>query len=119
MASLCSPFSLIDHVLVCLQVEYSLRSGTGYFSIDPVSGLITLTRSVSTSPVIHSITVRASDLGQPQKTTEQSIKIILSSSVPSGLMVCFYYTLASQLFVYISIFFLFSYLHTTLPVCTM
>ena len=84
-----------------------MRSGTGYFSIDPVSGLITLTRSVSTSPVIHSITVRASDLGQPQKTTEQSIKIILSSSVPSGLMVCFDYTLASQLFVYFLIFFCF------------
>ncbi|XP_067948846.1 protocadherin Fat 4-like [Watersipora subatra] len=67
------------------QIEYSLKSGTSYFSIDPSTGLIITRRSVSTTPVIHHITVMAADKGEPQRSSEQSIKIILSSVASSGL----------------------------------
>lgn len=79
--------SVITFPWPCLQVEYSLRSGTGVFNIDPTSGLITLAKSVSTTPQTQTITVRASDRGQPQRSSEQSITIILTSSVRSGLEV--------------------------------
>jgi len=70
-------------------VEYSLLSGLTEFRIDSQSGLITLAKFLSTFPVIYTITVRASDKGQPQRSVSQSITIIVSSAVGSGLQVSF------------------------------